>query len=204
MNKRVNSKNVNQQDSQNDLDAFLTKNSSLFEIQKEDYIDIINKCKRRDAKAKENDIAFILKLKKGETALIVGQDKVFKLNVQKSEARLQRMQENIAKDEERMTKMRQKECERKERECKTVELDSSEEEDNIEDKDEKQDYNKDDLEKDKDFELSSYAKRQEESQEKKRNNSGKLKSDTKVCLTLSLDDIIQEWNPFVTRKVSFQ
>lgn len=37
-----------------DLKDFLKKNSSLFEIQKKNFVDVINKCKRRDDKAKAN------------------------------------------------------------------------------------------------------------------------------------------------------
>lgn len=99
----------------------------------------------------------------------------------KSEARLMRLQENLAKEEERMTKLRAKESERKEQESMQVELNLSNEEDESNERGKE----KDDI--DKDFELDPLS------------NKRKIKSDTRVCLTLSLDEIIQEWNPFITR-----
>lgn len=165
-----------------DLKDFLKKNSSLFEIQKKNFVDVINKCKRRDDKAKANDIAFICKLQTGARYVCIAkEDKVFKSNVMKSEARLMRLQENLAKEEERMTKLRAKESERKEQESMQVELNLS----NDEDESNERGKEKDDI--DKDFELDPLS------------NKRKIKSDTRVCLTLSLDEIIQEWNPFITR-----
>ena len=156
--------------------AFVKDCSNAFQINKDDIFELIKSDELRDKEAKREDVQFLKDAFSGKVVKVIsGVDKSFKQAAEEKEERLRELSEKLRKEQELKQKKYEKEAQEEHELAQRA-------------KDFENDFSSGTSGTDSDQEYEPSAKK-----------TRKVSGDTKIALNLSLDGILKEWVPSLTR-----